>query len=76
MLSSNKSKTPGAYLINQKAAERSGVKDGDTEFRVAEGVSYPLAGVVSDFHLYSVLNNAEPFIIGLYDVLPPIRRTH
>lgn len=70
-LSSNQAKTPGAYLINQKAAERFGVRDGDTEFSVAEGVSYPLAGVVSDFHLYSVLNSAEPFIIGLYDELPP-----
>ena len=71
LLSSNQAKTTGAYLINQKAAERFGVRDGDTEFSVAEGVSYSLAGVVSDFHLYSVLNNAEPFIIGLYDELSP-----
>lgn len=71
LLSYNESRTPGAYLINKKAAERFDVKDGDTEFNVAEGASYPLAGVVSDFHLYSVLNDTEPFIIGLYDVLPP-----
>lgn len=71
LLSSNGAGVPGAYLLNRTAAERLGAGEGDTEFSIADGVSYPLAGVVADFHLLSVLNEAGPFMIGLYDELPP-----
>lgn len=51
-----------AQYLNESAARLIGVKDGDTEFTMGQD-TYPLAGVIRDFKMASVLEDTNPVLI-------------